>query len=92
MKTPAPRTRSNGPGNGKTWLSSSITVEADQELRRQAKAAGLTRSAYAGLLVTAGLSDPVSITRQRSSGTVIEYPGAAAHHPTPRAAEHPPPK
>jgi hypothetical protein len=89
-KSTPKRTAATRYGKGKVQINATIPQDIDDELRRQAASAGVTRSAYASLLIIDGITDPVTITRQRLSGKVIAYPMQHPQNPTARAAENPP--
>jgi len=89
MKTHQKKTRArrgNPIGQGMVYVSTQIPATADRELRAQADAAGLSRCAYAGLLLAEGLKDPITVQHVRASGKVV-YTIDPAANPTARAAD-----
>lgn len=89
MKKPTTKPRRGNPlGKGKAWVSTQIDQASSDELNAQAAAAGMTRSAYAGLLITDGLADPITLQHVRASGKVITYLDPPSN-PTARAADGP---
>ena len=82
------RTKGKGPGKGSTWISTTIPIETDAELRRLAAASRLTRSAMARECISDAVARGLTITPHRShAGKVIEYPTSHPANPTARAAE-----
>jgi hypothetical protein len=78
--------RGNPIGQGMVYVSTQIPATADRDLRAQATAAGLSRCAYAGLLLVEGLKDPITVQHVRASGKVI-YSIDHATNPTARDAD-----
>ena len=86
MKRTKPR--GNPPGRGKAWISTSIPLEVDHELRRLAAASSLTRSAMARECIQDAVARGLTITTHKShAGKVIHYPLAHPQNPTARAAD-----
>jgi hypothetical protein len=81
--------RGNPPGKGKAWISTSIPLEVDEELRRLADASSLTRSAMARECIQDAVARGLTVTTHKShAGKVIEYPLDHPGNPTARAADN----
>lgn len=82
------KSRGNPPGKGKAWISTSIPLEVDDELRRLADASSLTRSAMARECIQDAVARGLTITTHKShAGKVIDYPLAHPQNRTARGAD-----
>lgn len=76
--------RTNPAGKNSVHLSTSVPKEINREIKKMAKAAGLTRSGMARELLTDGVA---RITGKPNVGKIIIYPLEHPENPTARAAE-----
>jgi len=74
MKNTNKRT-GTGPGKGSTYVSTTIALEVDAELRRLAAVSQITRTAMARECITDAVTRGLTITRSSShAGKIVDLP------------------
>jgi hypothetical protein len=64
-----------GPGKGSTYVSTTITLEVDAELRRLADVSHITRTAMARECINDAVARGLTITRSTShAGKIVDLP------------------
>lgn len=64
-----------GPGKGSTYVSTTISLEIDAELRRLAAASDITRTSMARECITDAVTRGLTITRSAShAGKIVDLP------------------